>query len=274
MEKEYICTCGRIFTNPQSFNAHKRHCIIHLEKAGKLEKIKQVNKIAAQKAALTHKTNIERKHELLLQKWISEKHTCEKCGKVMTEKFGSGRFCSRACANGRIISTSTKIKISETLRKRTLTKEEIFILLNKEKISAKRKYFYNGPELPKLVEENLNKGYFSRLRMSYAEKFWKQVLDNNKIKYEHDFIIQRPQGLRGVYRLDFLVDNIDIEIDGEMHNEEDVVRKDAERDLYLNSLGYITYRIKWVNPINDKNKEIVNNQIDELFKFLQKPRLN
>lgn len=31
--------------------------------------------------------------------WISEKHSCEICGIIMSEKWGSGRFCSKACAN-------------------------------------------------------------------------------------------------------------------------------------------------------------------------------
>jgi len=34
----------------------------------------------------------------------------------MTEKFGSGRFCSRACANSRVISEETKEKISNKLK--------------------------------------------------------------------------------------------------------------------------------------------------------------
>ena len=33
-----------------------------------------------------------------LDDWISEKHLCEVCGKIMTKKYGSGRFCSKACS--------------------------------------------------------------------------------------------------------------------------------------------------------------------------------
>ena len=42
-----------------------------------------------------------------LQKWIDERHCCEVCGKLMIVKYGSGRFCSKECANR---STSTKNK--------------------------------------------------------------------------------------------------------------------------------------------------------------------
>ena len=42
---------------------------------------------------------------------------CEYCNKEHDGTFGSGRFCSRACANSRIPSTKTKNKISGTLKK-------------------------------------------------------------------------------------------------------------------------------------------------------------
>jgi hypothetical protein len=44
-------------------------------------------------------------------------YICEKCGKVTEEKFGSGRFCSRACANTRIHSAETKERIRQGLKK-------------------------------------------------------------------------------------------------------------------------------------------------------------
>lgn len=40
---------------------------------------------------------------------------CERCGKEHNGEYGSGRFCSRSCANTRIHSTETKQKISERL---------------------------------------------------------------------------------------------------------------------------------------------------------------
>ena len=49
-------------------------------------------------------------------------YICERCGKVVedTEKFGSGRFCSRACANARERSAEVKEKISKGLKKETV----------------------------------------------------------------------------------------------------------------------------------------------------------
>lgn len=43
-------------------------------------------------------------------------YKCEKCKKDVFEKFGSGRFCSRACANARIHSDESKQKVSDTLK--------------------------------------------------------------------------------------------------------------------------------------------------------------
>lgn len=42
-------------------------------------------------------------------------YICEKCGKKVEQVFGSGRFCSRACANSRQLSAETKTKISTSL---------------------------------------------------------------------------------------------------------------------------------------------------------------
>ena len=271
MTKEYVCECGKIYTNPQSYNGHKRHCKIHLLKSGKLDKILDADKRAALHTSQTQKRQHQEKKQKELNQWVSEKHTCEKCGKVMIEKFGSGRFCSKSCANGHKKSDESKIKVSESLRGYKLSEKQIQELL-KPKIH-KPKYVYKGPQLPELQKEKLEPGFFPRDRLSYAEKFWKIVLDNNHITYQHDFVVHKPKGGQGVYRLDFLIDDIDVEIDGEQHLKKHVKEKDIKRDTYLKSLGYIIYRIKWVNPYNDKNKQIVNQQIEDLFNFINKPRL-
>lgn len=111
----YICDCGKTFEDPQQFNGHKCHCEQHfLKKYGSLEKfelIKLRSKETVKEAGKIYieKCNKIKQDELLL--WISEKHTCEKCGKVMIEKYGSGRFCCRACSNTRALTDETKKKI-------------------------------------------------------------------------------------------------------------------------------------------------------------------
>lgn len=40
-------------------------------------------------------------------------YICENCGKLATEKYGSGRFCSRTCANTHKHSDETNTKSDE-----------------------------------------------------------------------------------------------------------------------------------------------------------------
>ena len=290
---DYVCECGKTFTNSQQFNSHKSWCEVRL---GDDAVQKHVNN---SKEALKRATQliIERsraKRENLLHQWINEQHMCEKCGKVMTEKFGTGRFCSKSCANSRQHSDDTKQKISKSLNEhygntsykaqqyeciqcgkkfnnKDLTNNHQTICNKCTKLNST--FIYDGPDLPYVEESTKEKGYFSRSQMSYPEKFWKLVLENNDIQYQHDYIVQLPKGKRGVYRLDFLVDNFDIEIDGQFHLEESCKIKDQKRTEYLETLGYIVYRIQWINPINELNKQIVNKQIDDLFEFIGRDRL-
>lgn len=271
MTMEYKCKCGKVFSTISALGGHSRHCktVLGEEKYNLYTQKEKEASLKGGKKASEIRTNRRIEN---LNKWISEKHTCEKCGKVMTEKFGSGRFCSRQCSNSRIRTDEIRIKTSETLRKRKLSDTEKDLLLNKP-LHKKEKKSYNGPNLPRIEKEALEPGFFSRSRMSYAEKFWQQVLLNNEINFEHDFVVQKPLGGRGVYRLDFLIDNIDLEIDGSLHTQEATIKKDMTRDSYLECLGYRIYRIPWINPNTDTNKLLVNKQIEDLFKFLNKPRL-
>lgn len=116
-QKEYKCICGKICYSPASFNGHKQGCKVHLaEKYGSYEnylKIKNRSRETAHKSLIKFHEN---KRLLDLEKWISEKHTCEKCGKVMTEKYGSGRFCSKSCANSRTFTSACKNQISDSIK--------------------------------------------------------------------------------------------------------------------------------------------------------------
>jgi hypothetical protein len=69
-------------------------------------------------------------------------HICERCGEIMTTKFGSGRFCSRACANARDHSEETKEKISQALIK----PEELKVKRIRPKAEPK-------PKLPKVKKQ-------------------------------------------------------------------------------------------------------------------------
>lgn len=119
--KEYKCICGKIFDNPQKFNGHKQGCSEHIiSKYGSLEAyytIKNRNHDRGRKV----KERIEGLKTKQLEIWIQEKHICERCGKVMTERWGSGRFCSRKCANSHTQSEECKQKISKTVNSKEYT---------------------------------------------------------------------------------------------------------------------------------------------------------
>lgn len=61
-------------------------------------------------------------------------YICEKCGKEVFDNYGSGRFCSRSCANTRIHSDETKNKIRESLKK------DIEYVEYKGKLISKNRY--------------------------------------------------------------------------------------------------------------------------------------
>jgi hypothetical protein len=115
--KRYICECGREFTTPNSFNGHKSNCKTHLIAVGKpVDKINVYNPETQAKAHATLARRCAEKREQQLLQWLSEKHTCEKCGNVMTELYGTGRFCSRSCANSRTHSEETRNKLSKATK--------------------------------------------------------------------------------------------------------------------------------------------------------------
>lgn len=49
--------------------------------------------------------------------WMLEKHLCECCGKLMTEFYGSGRFCSDYCAHSRNHTEDSRIKTANAVKK-------------------------------------------------------------------------------------------------------------------------------------------------------------
>lgn len=86
------CVCGRKFSSAAALYGHQGHCKEYLgeerfnhDKQRMLKVRNGLNKYHENKRA-----------EKML-KWLSEKHICEYCGKEMTIKYGSGRFCSEKC---------------------------------------------------------------------------------------------------------------------------------------------------------------------------------
>lgn len=114
----FKCECGKEFESSQSFNGHKSHCKIHqLYKYGSLEKLEHADQLRLVSSTEGRANAQMARNKEKLNSWIAENHVCEHCGKVMTEKFGSGRFCCRACANSRNQMVDIKSKISNTIKR-------------------------------------------------------------------------------------------------------------------------------------------------------------
>lgn len=101
------------------------------------------------------------------------------------------------------------------------------------------------------IKNGTHNGWQCRNKISYAEKFWIQVLNNNDIQYEREAMV--PPYL---YRLDFKITLpngilIDLEIDGKQHLYEDRLQHDKLRNKRIREKGYLVYRILW-NTINTK----------------------
>jgi len=292
---EYKCICGREFTNSQSYNGHLARCKIYQQQKrgddyeswaadykSKLDK-------AAQEQGQQRLLESEERKKQEEKNWVSEGHYCEKCGKLMDHKYGSGRFCSQICAN-RYTSNEfannieAKFKKSNKVRLQhgnlPITFEQYLESgerkkNRKKRVSKEETNQYLSDILPQVEKGANKKGWQPRnIRWSYPEKFWKQVFENNNVDYIHgEYVHNEKAGLgAAVYELDFLIDGkYDIEIDGSLHEKfEDVKKKDIRRDAYLTSLGYIVYRIPWINPVSIEKKDLVYQQIVDLFNFLGK----
>lgn len=125
---------------------------------------------------------------------------------------------------------------------------------------------YNAHE--SAVKNGTFKPWQSRKITSYAENFWKTVLDNNNIKYQREFFFDKK------YFLDFYieVDNIkiDLEIDGKQHKYKDRKIHDIERDKYLENKDVVVYRIEWNDIKTEKGNKLMKEKIDGFVDFYNK----
>lgn len=73
-------------------------------------------------------------------------YKCEKCGKEVTEKYGSGRFCSRQCANSRTFS-------EESRAKKSIANKGLVAYSNGTEV----RYFRDGDKIPEgFIHGNFN----------------------------------------------------------------------------------------------------------------------
>lgn len=170
---------------------------------------------------------------------------CKNCGKLFIPKLRN--YCNRISAN----------KYCSEECKQKFISNHMSLLRQKE------------------IQNGTFQGWKSRNITSYAENFWKYVLDNNDIKYIREQLVEYGNLGNGErYFLDFYIEHngrkIDLEIDGKQHNYEDRKESDIRRDNYIKSLGIEVYRIKW-NEINSENgKKIMKEKINNFLEYYKK----
>ncbi len=125
---------------------------------------------------------------------------------------------------------ASKQKLSDLRRGTTLSAD------HKAKISASRiKFLKKNPDMVPYVLNHHSRGE------SYPEQYFRDILESSGI----EFIQEKRESL---YSLDFVIGNIDLEIDGEQHYvDTKIVASDKRRNKYLSGLGYEIIRVRWAD---------------------------
>jgi hypothetical protein len=128
----------------------------------------------------------------------------------------------------------------------------------------------NRIKINERIKNGLHRGWITRNVISYPEKFFIEVLDNNNIKYIHNYpVAKKDLGLDDNYNyfLDFYIEDkkIDLEIDGKQHKRRK--EHDDVRDKLLRKNGYIVYRIRWRNINSEKGKQYIKEEINKFLEF-------
>lgn len=277
----YKCICGKEFNKPASFNGHKSHCKIHLGE--RYNEIQNKQKQGSKKGGTITQQIYKAKTLKKKQQWIEEQHQCEYCGKIMTEKYASGRFCNRSCSNSftsnqnreeknRKISESIKNKETSNYIPKVICKQcgQLFSAFKADTCPECRK---RTPEEIKRIMSNKGKQRYleGKTGWKHGSHYLKnkyeiqiaELLDLNGIQYVDEVPIKTSLlgvDICGAYYPDFLIDGyIDLEIDGNYHEFEEQLEKDRIRDQAFIRNGYLVYRLKYLESSIE----------EEFTKFLQ-----
>lgn len=136
-----------------------------------------------------------------------------------------------------------------------------------EECCNKLKSLRSKESAEKLISEGRHVGWKSRNIISYPEQFWMKVLENNNIKFKHNFPF-------GKYFLDFYIEisnrKIDLEIDGKQHKYPDRQESDIKRDKFVTTNDIEVYRIEWNSINTEDGKKIMKEKIENFLKYIKK----
>lgn len=150
------------------------------------------------------------------------KENCESLrrrGETYKKRYAEGKI--KSWMKGRHHSEETKKKLSE----------------------ARKAWILAHPEKSPYVVSHYTRGE------SYSEKYFREWMEKENIP----FLAQQHLG---TYTLDFLVGNIDLEIDGEQHwNDPRITASDERRNKYVQEQGLKVIRIRWKHYTNLNQQE-------------------
>lgn len=252
-------------------------------------------------ALIAQKKALEKLQELKQQRidnYNKNPTLCKTCSNFIEYNKRTNKFCNSSCAasfnnSGRIHTKETKLKISEkvkhTLKERRPSNPPVLIECkqcynifqvsygNRDRIFCSITCQHNYQKRPEYIEYLSQRGKeiaqrpefkgwtCRKMKPSYPEQYFIKVLDNGEWQYIPEYKV-------GKYFIDFAFENVMValEIDGKQHKRPDYAERDRRKDKLLIENGWTVFRIDWVNPINDKNKEILYTQIQKFKELLNK----
>ena len=148
------------------------------------------------------------------------------------------------------MNESTRLKLVEAGKRQTCSQE------TRDKISKSRiRYLKEHPDqVPYLLNH-------SRKGESFPEKYWREILTVAGIDFEQERQVS-------IYRLDFAIGNLDLEIDGEQHYlDKRILSSNRRRDEELRAQGWKIIRVRWSSfqKLSPKDKQLfVSGILDEI----------
>lgn len=177
-------------------------------------------------------------------------YQCEQCGSVHKDRFGSGRFCCRSCANKWVA-----LHQSEEAKARKVAKG-----------AANLTHTWKGRKGP------------SSGMSTDSEKYIEELLFSLGVPYcrEKKISIGSLGGCKpGSYSLDFYFQeaSLDLEIDGTSHLKEERMLRDSERDTLLMASGILVRRIPFNGDFEALRRDTIKVLTDlDLIKCIQMER--
>lgn len=120
--KSLTCECGKVFTSSASLVGHYGHCKVHLGE----DRYNKIRSEAAVKLREGHQKYVQEQRDIkeqkdtqLLIKWLADEHKCEFCGKIMTSKYASGRFCDEQCYRKFVAKFNSEVRFKDAKRNDT-----------------------------------------------------------------------------------------------------------------------------------------------------------